>query len=128
MTLCSEDSATPRFVLASSAIRCRFVDRLVSLRVLSLVSRQRFSSHDTPLPSIGSRCGQFPDVGSTIEVLRLPATHPRSLICFASRVHAILPVRVSQLSLALLEGRRLPSRPGSMFSRGPTCRHAFAWT
>ena len=52
MTWCSEDSATPRFVLASSAIRCRFVDRFVRLRVLSRVSRQRFSSHDTPLPSI----------------------------------------------------------------------------
>jgi hypothetical protein len=35
MTWCSEDSATPRFVLASSAIRCRFVDRFVRLRVLS---------------------------------------------------------------------------------------------
>jgi hypothetical protein len=51
----SEDSATPRFVLASSAIRCRFVDRFVRLRVLSRVSRQRFSSHGTPLSSTGSR-------------------------------------------------------------------------
>src|SRR5262245_41242848 len=48
------DSATPRFVLASSAIRCRFVDRFVGLSVLSCVSRQRFSSHGTSLPSIGS--------------------------------------------------------------------------
>ena len=47
--------ATPRFVLASSAIRCRFVDRFVRRRVLSRVSRQRFSPHDTPLSSIGSR-------------------------------------------------------------------------
>jgi hypothetical protein len=45
----------PRSVLASSAIRCRFVDRFVSLRVLSRVSRQRFPSHGTPLSSIGSR-------------------------------------------------------------------------
>ena len=29
------DSANPRFVLASSAIRCRFVDRFVRLKVLS---------------------------------------------------------------------------------------------
>src|SRR5580693_1913657 len=90
MTWCSEDSATPRFVLASSAIRCRFVDRFVRLRVLSRVSRQRFSSHDTPLPSIGSRRVRFPDVSGHIEVLRLPGTHPRSLICFASGVHATL--------------------------------------
>jgi hypothetical protein len=90
MTWCSEDSATPRFVLASSAIRCRFVDRFVRLRVLSHVARQRFSSHDTPLPSIGSRRVQFPDVTGHIEVLRLPGTHPRSLICFACGVHAAL--------------------------------------
>src|ERR1700694_764472 len=90
MTWCSEDSATPRFVLASSAIRCRFVDRFVRLRVLSRVSRQRFSSHYTPLLSLWSRCVQFPDVSGHIEVLRLPGTHPQSLICFASGVHATL--------------------------------------
>ena len=90
MTWCSEDSATPRFVLASSAIRCRFVDRFVRLKVLSRVSRQRFSPHGTPLPSIGSRRVRFPDVSGRIEVLRLPVTHPRSLICFASGVHAAL--------------------------------------
>jgi hypothetical protein len=88
MTWCSVDSATPRFVLASSAIRCRFVDRFVRLKVLSRVSRQRFSPHGTPLPSIGSRRVRFPDVSGRIEVLRLPVTHPRSLICFASGVHA----------------------------------------
>ena len=42
-------------VLAGSAIRCRFVDRFVRLKVLSRVSRQRFSPHGTPLPSVGSR-------------------------------------------------------------------------
>src|SRR5215813_3577146 len=77
-------------ILASSATRCRFVDRFVRLNVLSRVSRQRFSPHGTPLSSIGSRSVQFPDVTGTIEVLRLPATHIRSLICFASGVHAIL--------------------------------------
>src|SRR6202162_5041416 len=90
MTWCSVDSATPRFVLASSAIRCRFVDRFVRLKVLSRVSRQRFSPHGTPLPLIGSRRVRFPDVSGRIEVLRLPVTHPRSLICFASGVHATL--------------------------------------
>src|SRR4029077_6452811 len=59
-------------------------------RGLSRVSRQRFSSHDPPLPSIGSRRVRFPDVSGHIEVLRLPGTHPRSLICFASGVHATL--------------------------------------
>jgi hypothetical protein len=37
--------------LASSAIRCRFVDRFVRLKVLSRVSRQRFSPRDA-LPSL----------------------------------------------------------------------------
>src|SRR4029450_5932352 len=77
-------------ILASSATRCRFVDRFVRLKVLSRVSRQRFSPHGTPLSSIGSRRVRFPDVTGTIEVLRLPATHIRSLICFASGVHVIL--------------------------------------
>src|SRR5262249_19468552 len=42
-------------ILASSATRCRFVDRFVRLKVLSRVSRERFSPHGTPLSSIGSR-------------------------------------------------------------------------
>lgn len=74
MTWCSVDSATPRFDLASSAIRCRFVDRFVRPNVLSRVSRQRSSPRDAPLPSIGSRWVQFPDVVSTMRALRLP-TH-----------------------------------------------------
>ena len=69
MAWCSEDSATPRFVLASSAIRCRFVDRFVRRRVLSRVSRQRFSPHDTrsgpgesgsPMSAVILRCYDFP--------------------------------------------------------------------
>src|SRR6202140_5413525 len=90
MTWCSVDNATPRFVLASLAIRCRFVDRFVRLKVLSHVSRQRFSPHGTPLSSIGSRWVRFPDVRGRIDVLRLPVTAVRSLICFASGVHATL--------------------------------------
>src|SRR3989442_4071644 len=73
--------------LASSATRCRFVDRFVRLKVLSRVSRQRLSPHGTPLSSVGSRRVQFPDVIGTIEVLRLPVTFTQSLIGFASRVH-----------------------------------------
>ena len=68
------DNATPLFALASSAIRCRFVDRFVRPKVLSHVARQRFSPHDAPLSSIGSRRDQFPDVVSTMRALRLP-TH-----------------------------------------------------
>jgi len=63
-----------RLLLASSAIRCRFVNRFVRPKVLSHVARQRFSPHDAPLPSIGSQRDWFPDVVSTMRALRLP-TH-----------------------------------------------------
>src|SRR5262245_52270272 len=91
MTWCSVDKATPRFDLASSAIRCRFVDRFARLKVLSRVSRQRFSPRDAPYPSIGSWRAQFPDVISTVRALRLLAHASRSLIGFASGSHAIPP-------------------------------------
>src|SRR4030095_15111220 len=113
-------------ILASSATRCRFVDRFVRLKVLSRVSRQRFSPHGTPLSSIGSRRVRFPDVTGTIEVLRLPATHIRSLICFASGVHAILLASCSQLALPV--GRRGLPGPGHCSTGDPICRCARTWT
>src|SRR6516225_2190747 len=113
------------FILARSATRCRFVDRFVRLKVLSHVSRQRFSPHGTPLSSIESRYVQFPDVTGTIEVLRLPATHIRLLICFASGVRAIL---LASCFATCAPGRSEgPSGPGSLFNRRPdlpVCSHA----
>src|SRR4029077_19314553 len=97
-----------RCVLASSAIRCRRVDRFVRPKVLSHVSRQRFSPYGTPLSSIGSRRARFPDVIGTIEVLRRPVTHAQSLIGFASEAHAVL--RASCLASALPDA--WSSRPG----------------
>src|SRR6516162_5163031 len=112
-------------ILASSATRCRFVDRFVRLKVLSRVSRQRFSPNGTPLSSIGSRSVRFPDVTGTIEVLRLPATHIRLLICFASGVRAIL---LASCFATCAPGRSEgPSGPGSLFNRRPdlpVCSHA----
>jgi hypothetical protein len=63
-----------RWSTASSAIRCRFVDRFARPKVLTPVARQRFSPRDAPLSSIGSRRDQFSDVISTMRALRLP-TH-----------------------------------------------------
>src|SRR5215813_5439519 len=48
MTWCSVDKATPRFDLASSAIRCRFVYRLVRLKVLSCVPSAVLSTRRPP--------------------------------------------------------------------------------
>jgi len=57
-----------------------------------------------------------------------PARIPGHL--FVSLPGSTLPssVRVSPLALALPEGRRVPSGPGSMFSRRPDCRLALTWT
>src|SRR6516165_8527976 len=112
-------------ILASSPTRCRLVDRFVRLKVLSHVSRQRFSPHRTPLSSIESRYVRLPDVTGTIEVLRLPATHIRLLICFASGVRAIL---LASCFATCAPGRSEgPSGPGSLFNRRPdlpVCSHA----
>ena len=81
MTWWSEHSAVPRFVLANSAIRCRFVDRFAGSRVPSRVSIQRFSAHGAPLPSAGSRRARFPAFTGHMRALRLPARASGSLIC-----------------------------------------------
>src|SRR6478736_5523847 len=73
MTWWSEHSAVPRFVLAKSAIRCRFVDRFVGFSAPSHVSGQRVSPRGTLLPSSGSRPARFPAFLGTMGVLRLPA-------------------------------------------------------
>jgi hypothetical protein len=57
-------------------------------------------------------------------VLRLPVTYPRSLICFASGVHAIL--LGSCLAVCAPRRSEVPSEPGSLFSRRPelpVCSH-----
>src|SRR5450755_1148538 len=65
-------------------------------------------------------------VSGHIEVLRLPGTHPRSLICFASGVHATL------LGSCLAACARAPGRSEGAFQAGvivqpatrlPACSH-----
>src|SRR5262249_14519939 len=58
-----------------------------------------------------------PGESGPIGVLRLPATHPRSLICFASEVHALL--LASCLAVCAPGRSEGPSRPGSLFHRLP---------
>jgi hypothetical protein len=115
-------------VLASSAIRCRFVDRFVrlefspmfpgngSLRMAPLFPRSGPGESSSPMSTVVLRCYDFP--------ARIPGR------LFDSLPGPTLPssVRVSQLALALSEGRRVPSGPGSLFNRRPDCRFALTWT
>ena len=84
------DKAVPAFVLASLAIRCRFVDRFAEPKVSSRVSRQRLSSRGAPFPRAGPGEPSSPRSAVLWRRYDFPPTHPRSLICFASGVRAIL--------------------------------------
>ena len=106
MTWCSVDSATPRSVLASSAIRCRCVDRFVRPKVLSRVSRQRFSPHGTPLSSIGSGESGSPTSQVLLRCYDFPSRISGHLFASLPGSTRSSSVRVSQLALALPEGRR----------------------
>ena len=120
--------ATPLFDLASSAIRCRFVDRFARLKVLSHVARQRFSPRDAPLSSIGSRRDQFSDVISTMRALRLP-TH-------ASPVTYLFRFRGPRDSSSVRARRCQRSRADGGPATGqdpcsagdPICRRTLTWT
>jgi len=90
MTWWSEYSAAPRCVLATLAIRCRFVDRFVGSRVPSRVSGQRFSTHGAFPPSVGSRRARFPVFIGTMKALRLPARANLVPYGFGCRPHAPL--------------------------------------
>ena len=70
----------------------------------------------SPMSQVILRCYDFP--------ARIPGH------LFVSLPGSTLPssVRVSQLALALPEDRRVPSGPGSLFSRLPTCRRSLVWT
>src|SRR5262245_33483589 len=68
------------------------------------------------------RTSALPDFTGTIEVLRLPATHSRSLICFASGSARSSSLRVSQLALPV-DRRGLPGR-GRCSPGDPVGSHA----
>src|SRR5262245_61349144 len=116
MTWCSVDKATPRFDLASSAIRCRFVYRFVRLKVLSCVpsavlSTRRLPSLDwVPMSSVPQRHEHYE--GATTSTRRI-----------TGHLFVSLPVPTSVLLgscslLAALPGeRRSRGGPGSLFSR-----------
>ena len=122
MTWWSEYSAVPRFVLAKLAIRCRFVDRFVGSRVPSRVSGQRFSTHDTFLPSVGSRRARFPVFIGTMKALRLPARANLVPYGFGCRPHA--PLLCSCSPKRSYRARRKLGRPGTLDQPAFLARHA----
>src|SRR5260370_4884322 len=119
MTWWSEYSAVPRFVLAKLAIRCRFVDRFVGSRVPSRVSGQRFSTHDTFLPSVGSRRARFPVFIGTMKALRLPARANLVPYGFGCRPHASL--LCSCIAEALLTSAEVARQAWNTWSAGVPC-------
>ena len=102
MTWWSEHSAVPGFVLAKSAIRCRFVDRFVGSSVPSHVSGQRFSARGTPLPSAGSRPARFPVFNGYYEGATTSRTRVPGPLWFRSQAPIAPPVFV--VAEALLMG------------------------
>ena len=126
MRWCSRVSAVPRFLLASSAIHCRFVDRFVGRIVPSRVSRQWCSSRGASLPSFGSWRAQFPVLGGTMKALRPPTRVSTVAYLFRFRSPRVPPC--SCIAVALLQGRRsLPSQ-GLCSAGGPCSRLAHTWT
>jgi len=87
-----------------------------SLLMTPLFPRSGPGESSSPMSAVILRCYDFP--------ARIPGR------LFVSLPGSTLPssVRVSQLALALLEGQREPSGPGSMLNRRPNCRFAFTWT
>ena len=87
-----------------------------SLLMAPLFPRSGPVEFGSPMSQVVLRCYDFPSRISGHLFVSLPGpTLPSS-------------VRVSQLALALPEGRRVPSGPGSMFNRRPDCRFALTWT
>jgi hypothetical protein len=123
MTWWSEHSAVPRFVLAKSAIRCRFVNRFVGFRAPSHVSGQRFSTHDAFLPSVGFRRARFPVFIGTMRALRLPARANPVPYGFGHRLHA--PLLCSCIAEALPTSAEGARQARNIWSAGvpcPACR------
>jgi len=122
MTWWSEHSAVPRFVLAKSAIRCRWVDRFVGSRVPSHVSGQRFSPRGASLPSAGSRRARFPVFIGIMKALRLPARAHLLPYGFGRRPHALLLCSCSPKRS--WQARRKLARPGTLGQPAFHARHA----
>lgn len=121
MTWCSRVSAVPGFVLASSAIHRRFVDRFAGLMSLPVFPVDGSLLATPPFPPSGPGESRFPALFSTMKALRLPIRLSPVAHWFAPAAHAIPPRFV--FAAALPEGRRSLQGPGLGCAGGPQFRH-----
>jgi len=126
MTWCSENSAAPDFLLASSAIHCRFVDRFVGRRVPSRVSRQWLSCVAPPFPPMGP--GEPGSPPSSVLRWRydFPPAHPRSLMCSLPGSTCSSDVRVRRSAPGAAEDCRRAWDSCSAGVPSPACLHVGA--
>src|ERR671925_160033 len=108
MTWCSEVSTSPGLRLASSAIHRRFVDRFAGLMSPPVFPVDGSLLAAPPFPPSGPGEPGSPLSAALWRRYDFPSAYPRSLIGFASAVHAFLRLRVR---LAALPGGRR-SLPG----------------
>lgn len=83
----------------------RFVDRFVTPRVLSRVSRRWFSPRGAPLSSGGSRRARFPAIRGTTKALRLPVRAFPVPYGFGSGLHVPLRIRARRSAPDAAEDR-----------------------
>jgi hypothetical protein len=104
MTWCSRVSTVPGFVLASSAIHRRFVDRFAGLLSLPVFPVDGSLLATPPFPPSGPGESWFPALVSTMKALRLPIRLSPVAHWFAPAAHTIPPRFV--FAAALPGGRR----------------------
>jgi len=120
MTWCSRNSAVPGFVLASSAIRRRFVYRFAGFMPLPVFPVDGSLLATPPFPPSGPGEARFPALVSTMKALRLPIRLSPVAYSFASAA----PHEPSSLCVRRSAPGRaeVPPRPGLGCAGGPQCR------
>jgi len=113
MTWWSEYSAVPRFVLASSAIRCRFVDRFAGCSVPSVFQANGSLLVTPPSPPPGPAEHGSPPSQVVLRRYDFPPAHPVPLFLFGRRSHALLHAFVLAEALPGTRGGR--SQAWNMF-------------
>src|SRR5882762_1631898 len=123
MTWCSENSTVPGFVLASSAIHRRFVDRFAGFMPPPVFPAD--GSLDASLSSFGSRRARFPALSGTMKALRLPIRLSPVAHWFAPEAHPIPPASCSPQRSRKVGG---PFQARALGDRLPVSPASLVWT